>query len=910
MSLTTLKPGAYVGRYRVEALVEQGGMGEVFRAFDPMLERVVAVKSIRLDMRKDFAALERFKREAKTLAQLNHPNICQVYDWVESEGATYMAMEWVPGVQLTQEMAKPLTLARILNILETIGEALKAAHAHQIVHRDLKPGNIVLLPQGGLKVLDFGLAKSADEAAPGWRSHRTGPAPNLSMLKVDSQATQTLPIGKSSSSDGVTEAGSFVGTLGYLSPEQVNRDPVGPPSDIFVLGILAHELLTGHKPFEGPGLSVLKAVARNERIPLPPLRSGQRWPRKLTRLLDGMLKPAPAQRLRAHEVVEALKSFQRPLARGWIASLSAAGALLLAGGIYLLRDRGVIADLTRERPARIAILPLGNGTGEPKLDAVIRIAMTEMMGAALKESPKLEVIDPEAVAKACDLQKIDPQRPLDGAQAQRLARSLGSKLFLVGEVSRDGQGHLDTFSYALLDPNGKPRHNGSVQQKATATFLPNALLVNCAAALLKAVDPHGKGQKTSTEQLPPQALEAFAHGMELYWKGDYRKAEPFLQQSAYAAPHMARGVASYARCLQRLSKGEALPAAQWAMLAAQKAQDHSSEATTFQLMGDLARERGDRSLAHSYLEQALELGRQARDQDRESMCWKMLGLLAQDEGKLEEAESLFQKALLISRATGTQRLEVDFLNNMANLALGRGDLVQAESRYREILKAYQSMESRSGEALALNNLGVFLLTAQRMDEAEGPLQKALAIRTAIGDGRGEANTLRNLGILQQMKGAFSEARLTQQNALERSRLLNFALGEAHSLYRLADLDRLEGRFASALHGFTASATLFESRGGAADRDDALAGAAECQARARPARIAEAQALLKQAQGGKSPRTTALRARAWIHWAQGKAPAALQDLEAALRDPEHQAPEGLAEMGQTLRMFRKRATLGS
>ena len=373
MSITTLKPGAYVGRYRVE-----------------------------------------------------------------SEGATYMAMEWVPGVPLTQEMAKPLPLARILSILETIAEALKAAHAHQIVHRDLKPGNIVLLPEGGLKVLDFGLAKSAEEAAPGWRSHRTGPAPNLSRLKVDSQATQTLPAGGSSPSDGVTEAGSFVGTLGYLSPEQVNRDPVGPPSDIFVLGILAHELFTGRKPFEGPGLSVLQAVVRHERIPLPPLRNGQRWPRKLARLLEGMLNPGPALRFTAGEVLEALKSFQRPLARGWIASLSAAGALLLAGGIYLLRDRGVIADLTKERPARIAILPLGNWTGDPKLDAVIRVAMTEMMGAALKDSPKLEVIDPEAVARACDLQKIDPRRPIDGAQTQRLARSLGSKLFLVGKVVPPG----------------------------------------------------------------------------------------------------------------------------------------------------------------------------------------------------------------------------------------------------------------------------------------------------------------------------------------------------------------------------------------------------------------------------------------------------------------------------------------
>lgn len=902
MAPSLLNPGSYVGRYRVEAFVDQGGMGEVYRAFDPMLEREVALKSIRLDMRRDQAALERFQREAKTLAQLNHPNICQVYDWVEAGDATFMAMEWVPGVSLAQEMAQPLPLPRVLDILEAIARALQAAHAHHIVHRDLKPANILLQPDGGLKVLDFGLAKSDEEGGPARRAFRTGPVPSLGRILSDSQDTQGLPAAPATA--GATEAGCFVGTLGYLSPEQVNGDPIGPPSDIFALGILAHELLTGRKPFEAPGLSVIQAVARYDRIPLPPLPGGQRWPRKLVRLLDRMLLPIPRLRLTAGEVLAALRDYRRPLSRAWTAGLAAAASLVLAGGVYLLRDRGVIADLTRERPARLAILPLGNGTGDPRLDALIRVGMTDMLGASLQGSPKLEVIDPEAVAKACEGQRIDPLAPLGGAKTQRLARILGSRLFLAGAISRDADQKTDTFAFALLDPDGKARHRGSVRLAVADPFLPNAFLQPAAGALLKAVDPRGATVSEAPSQLPTQALEAFAQGIALLWKGDYRKAEPFLAQCAYAAPNLARGVASYARCLQRLSKGEALPAAQWALLAAQKVRDRASEAYTLLVMGDLARERGDRAQARDCLGRALALSQQVRDQDRESVCWKALGVITLDEGRLEEAESQFRKARLLAQATGNLRLETDVLINLANLALGRGALGEAEARYRDILRANQTMENRVGEATALNNLGVFLLTAQRVDEAEDPLRRALALRTAIGDGRGEANTQRNLGILLQMRGAFEEARATYQASLERSKAIAYASGEAQALYRLADLDRLEGRHLRAAAQFKAAAGLFAERGGAAERADALAGAAECLARLRPPRLPEAEALLEAAKGGQALRTTGLRARAWIHRARGRRAAALQDLEAALQDPEHQAPEGRQDMAATLARFRK------
>src|SRR5512133_2618361 len=183
-----LESGTQVGRFRVEALLGTGGMGEVYRAWDPTLERSVALKALRAGADREATAPERFRREALALAQLNHPNVCQVHDWMENPSGTYIAMELLEGRTLDQA-APELTVREKLQVVSAVAHALQAAHAKGLIHRDLKPGNIMVAQAPGtrklqVKVLDFGLARLVEPTGPG--DTRTTPSgvPTLETLRA------------------------------------------------------------------------------------------------------------------------------------------------------------------------------------------------------------------------------------------------------------------------------------------------------------------------------------------------------------------------------------------------------------------------------------------------------------------------------------------------------------------------------------------------------------------------------------------------------------------------------------------------------------------------------------------------------------------------------------------------------
>jgi hypothetical protein len=216
---TTLAPGETIGKYRIVQEVARGGMGVVYRATDEVLNRPVALKSLPAEYASDRTRRERLVREARIAAQLNHRAIATVYELIESDHALYIASEFVEGITLRRELQDgPLPPAHLLGTLTEIAAALCAAHAHNIVHRDLKPENIVRRADGQIKVLDFGLARTA----------------------AGSQSpTATV----------FTEAGVVAGTPGYMAPEVLAGQSADARSDIFVFGLLAWELATGHHPF-------------------------------------------------------------------------------------------------------------------------------------------------------------------------------------------------------------------------------------------------------------------------------------------------------------------------------------------------------------------------------------------------------------------------------------------------------------------------------------------------------------------------------------------------------------------------------------------------------------------------------------------------------------------------------------
>jgi len=222
-----LAPGTQLGPYEISAPLGAGGMGEVYRARDARLERTVAIKILPAHLSSDPVRKQRFEREAKTISSLNHPHICVLYDVGSQDGVDYLVMECVEGETLAKRLEKgPLPLEQVLKYGTQIADALDKAHRSGVVHRDLKPGNIMLTATGA-KLLDFGLAK---------------PTVPLATAATLTAATQNSP---------VTEQGTIVGTFQYMSPEQVEGKEVDTRSDIFSLGAVLYEILTGRHAFEG-----------------------------------------------------------------------------------------------------------------------------------------------------------------------------------------------------------------------------------------------------------------------------------------------------------------------------------------------------------------------------------------------------------------------------------------------------------------------------------------------------------------------------------------------------------------------------------------------------------------------------------------------------------------------------------
>src|SRR5688572_5162415 len=265
-----------LGAYKILAPLGAGGMGEVYRATDTKLDRNVAIKILPEAFAQDAERLARFKREAKTLASLNHPNIAAIYGIEESEGARALVMELVEGDDLSVHIARgPIALADALPIAKQIAEALEAAHEQGIIHRDLKPANIKVRANGTVKVLDFGLAKAMEPAAG-------------SMADAMSSSTLTSP--------AMTQAGMILGTAAYMSPEQARGQAVDKRTDIWAFGCVLYEMLTGRVAFAGETVSdtIAAILGREPDWSVIPATT----PPIVRRLLQRGLEKDPKRRLR------------------------------------------------------------------------------------------------------------------------------------------------------------------------------------------------------------------------------------------------------------------------------------------------------------------------------------------------------------------------------------------------------------------------------------------------------------------------------------------------------------------------------------------------------------------------------------------------------------------------------------
>ena len=354
-----IAPHVRLGPYEILSPLGAGGMGEVYKANDTRLNRVVAIKVMRGHMAADPQLRERFDREAKAISSLNHPHICALYDVGSQDGIDFLVMEYLDGETLSERMARdPLTIAESLQIARQVAEALEAAHETGIVHRDLKPANVTITHGDHVKVLDFGLAKMRADVG--------------GQLDVSNSPTAMR-----------TTAGVILGTAAYMSPEQTNGKEADRASDVWAFGCVLYEMLTGHRAFPGDTTSeIIASVLRTE----PDWRQlPAETPEGIRRLLRRSLQKDPKLRFRDMrdarlEIDEARRSTsdhdaaiavpaERPRARGiWIAWTSALATVLVVAavlGAQALRQSPLPPQLFLEintpptRDASLAISPDG-----------------------------------------------------------------------------------------------------------------------------------------------------------------------------------------------------------------------------------------------------------------------------------------------------------------------------------------------------------------------------------------------------------------------------------------------------------------------------------------------------------------------------------------------------------------------
>lgn len=428
-----LQSGQMLLHYRMVEQIGQGGMGVVWKAVDTTLDRDVAIKILPDKFAADATRLARFEREAKILASLSHPGIASIYSLHEAEGLRFLAMEFVEGEVLTRRIPEGgVPFDELLAIALALSDAVALAHKRGITHRDLKPDNVMITTAGRVKVLDFGLAKLVDR--PG--------------LKGDTQAaTATL----------VTGEGKILGSMAYMSPEQVEGKAVDPCSDVFSLGIVLYEMATGKRPFRGSTpISTLSAILRDA----PPSVSSVRGslPAKLDAIISRCLEKDPRRRFRdAGELRDELRKLRHDAGRILLSSrpLRIAGVvvgLLVAAIAAILlwpsTDQEIIparreAETVRSRRPSIAVLPFENASGDPDQD-YFSGGLTQEIITGLTRYPDLFVIARDSTSQykgeTADVRKVSAD--LGGVRyvLQGSVRKAGDTIRVTAELldTRDG----------------------------------------------------------------------------------------------------------------------------------------------------------------------------------------------------------------------------------------------------------------------------------------------------------------------------------------------------------------------------------------------------------------------------------------------------------------------------------------